>query len=107
LEDARQALLRYDALVDEDPGRAAHAQRIGDLSLSLNDPLSAVRWYLKSEALSPPQAEMLAHLADAQFRLGQIEAAKATLDRAMAKDDNDPAVRAVARQLPPTHSQIQ
>ena len=99
LEDAREALMRFAVLVDEDAEQAAHAERIGTLSLALNDPLSAVRWYEKSQVLSAPNAEMLARLADAQLRMGQIEEAKATLDRALAKDDTNPTVRAVSRRL--------
>ena len=37
LDDARQALLRYSILVDDDREQAAHAARIADLSLQLND----------------------------------------------------------------------
>ena len=37
LEDARQALLKYSILVDDDRDKAAHAVRIADLSLQLND----------------------------------------------------------------------
>ena len=94
-----QALMRFAVLVDEDAEQAAHAERIGTLSLALNDPLSAVRWYEKSQVLSAPNADMLARLADAHLRMGQVEAAQATLDRALAKDDKNAAVRALARRL--------
>lgn len=99
LEDARQALVRYTVLVDDDREQAAHATRIADLSLELNDPTAAVGWYEKSEALSAPDAVLLAHLADAQFKTGQLDAAEATIARALAKDAQDPVVRAVARRL--------
>jgi Flp pilus assembly protein TadD len=99
LEEARQALIRYTALVDDDRDQAAHAARIGDLSLDLNDPASAVRWYEKSEAASALDAGLLAHLADAQLRTGQADAAKNTIARAAAKDPNNAAVRLVALRI--------
>jgi tetratricopeptide (TPR) repeat protein len=101
LEDARQALVRYSVLVDDDRDEAAHTRRIADLSLALDDPVAAVDWYGKSAALSAPDAETLAHLADAQSRAGQVDAALATLDHAIAKDPENPAVRAVRRRLKP------
>jgi predicted TPR repeat methyltransferase len=67
--------------------------------LNLNDPESAVSWYEKSEMLSTPDAELLAHLADAQLKAGRIDAARAALERAIAKDENDTTVRAVAGHL--------
>jgi tetratricopeptide (TPR) repeat protein len=99
LEDARQALVRYTVLVDDDPEQAAHAARIADLSLELKDATTAVSWYEKSEALSAPDAVLLAHLADAQSKAGHVDAAKATITRALAKDARDPVVRTVARRL--------
>ena len=99
LEDARQALMRYTVLVDDDRDQAVHAARIGDLSLELNDPTSAVRWYEKSEALSAPDAGLLAHLADAQFRAGHVDAAKVTIARAAAKDANNASVRSLALRI--------
>jgi tetratricopeptide (TPR) repeat protein len=99
LDAARQALVRYTVLIDQDRNQGAHAEHIADLSLVLNDPISAVSWYEKSEILSTPDAEMLAHLADAQLRTGQIEAARAALERAAAKDETNLAVRAVAGRL--------
>jgi tetratricopeptide (TPR) repeat protein len=99
LDQARQALVRYTILVDDDPDQAARALRIGDLSLELNDPQSAVRWYEQSEALSSPDARLLARLADAELKAGQLTAAKETIARVAAKDANDPAVRSVVLRI--------
>ena len=99
LEDARLALQRYDALVDDDRDQAGHAAQIGDLSLQLNDAATAVTWYEKSAALVVPDAGLLAHLADAQLRAGQVEAARLTIARATAKDARNPSVRAVALRI--------
>jgi superkiller protein 3 len=96
LEDARQALERYAMLVDDDHDQAAHAAQIGDLSLQLNDPASAVSWYEKSASLAVPDAVLLAHLADAQLTTGRVDAARGTIARAVAKDPANPSVRAAA-----------
>lgn len=98
-EGARQALVLYTVLVDQDRDQGAHAEHIADLSLTLNDPESAVSWYEKSEMLSTPAAELLAHLADAQLKAGRIAAARTALERAIAKDENNTTVRAVAGHL--------
>jgi tetratricopeptide (TPR) repeat protein len=98
-DDARAALFQYVSLVDDDRDRAAHAEKIGDLSLALNDPSTGLSWYRRAEASGAPSAGMLAHMADAQSKLGQREAAQATLARAAAKDPNDPVVREVRRRV--------
>jgi tetratricopeptide (TPR) repeat protein len=99
LEDARVALQRYAALVDDDRDQAAHAAQIGDLSLQLNDGASAVVWYEKSIASATPDARLLAHLADAQWKAGQLDAARNTITRATAKDPKNPSVRAIALRI--------
>jgi tetratricopeptide (TPR) repeat protein len=101
LEQARRALVEYASLVDDDRDRAAHAEKIGDLSLALEDASTALTWYGTAEALATPGAGMLGHLADAEWKLGQTDAARATLQRAIAKDPTDPVVRAVRRRVRP------
>ena len=99
LDEARQALVKYSVLVDEDRDEAVHAARIADLSMQLNDPVAAVAWYQKSDALRASDASLLARMADAQSRAGQVENALATIRRATEKDPNHPLVRSVARRL--------
>ena len=99
LHEARQALVRYSALVDEDREEAVHAARIADLSMQLNDAQAAVVWYQKSDALRTSDASLLARLADAQSRLGLTEEARATLKRALARDPDQPLAHSVARRL--------
>lgn len=99
LDDARQALVQYSILVDDDRDEAAHAARIADLSLQLNDTAAAVAWYQKSDALSAADASLLARLADAQERAGQIDGARVTAQRALAKDPSNPSARDTARRL--------
>jgi predicted TPR repeat methyltransferase len=86
-------------LVDEDHEQAAHAAQIGDLSLQMNDPASAVSWYEKSVSLAAPDAVLLAHLADAQLTTGRVDAARSTIARALAKDATNASVRAAALRI--------
>jgi tetratricopeptide (TPR) repeat protein len=101
LHDAREALLRYSVLVDDDRQDASRAAWIGDLSVMLDDPVAAVAWYRKSEALGMTDASLLARLADAQAKAGLTEVALVTLQRAQQKEPANPSVRAVARRLQP------
>ena len=99
LDDARQALVKYSILVDDDREEASHAARIADLSMQLDDAAAAVAWYRRSDALRTSDASLLARMADAQWRAGETEDALATLQRAVEKDANHPLVRSVARRL--------
>lgn len=99
LDEARQALVKYSVLVDEDRDEAVRAARIADLSMQLDDAASAVAWYHKSDALRAGDASLLARMADAQSRAGQPEPALATIERAIEKDPSHPLVRSVARRL--------
>ncbi len=99
LEDARQALVRYSALVDDDRDAAAHASRVGDLAWQLNDPTAAATWYEKSDALEPVDPTRLARLAEAQMKAGRVEMANRTLARALEKYPDSSAVQATARKL--------
>jgi tetratricopeptide (TPR) repeat protein len=102
LEEARQALVRYSVLVDDDRDEAAHAARIADLSLQLNDAATAVTWYEKSDALVPADATQLARLAEAQMKAGRTQDAQGTVTRALAKDPANATARALVRRLPLT-----
>ena len=99
LDDARKALIRYSVLVDDDRDQAARAAHIADLSLQLSDPMTAVVWYEKSESLGGVGASLLARLADAQARAGQLDKARATLQRAVEKGPKSRSALAVARRL--------
>jgi tetratricopeptide (TPR) repeat protein len=99
LDQAREALVKYSVLVDEDRVEAVHAARIADLSMQLNDAVAAAAWYQKSDALRASDASLLARMADAQSRAGQVEKALATIKRAIDKDPAHPLVQSVARRL--------
>lgn len=99
LEDARQALVTYSVLVDEDRNKASHAVRIGDLSMKLSDASAAAAWYERSEALGPPDTSVLVRLAEAQAKTGRLDEARATVERAVERDPDNAAVRALARRF--------
>ena len=99
LEDARQALVRYSVLADDDLNKAAHAARIADLSLQLNDAATAMQWYEKPETLSAADATQLTRLAEVQLKMGRAQDAPATVIRALAKDPASVPALALARQI--------
>lgn len=99
LDQARQALVRYSILVDDERDEGVRAARIADLSMQLDDATSAVAWYQKSDALGTNDAALLARMADAQARAGHIDNARATIERAIEKDPNHPLVRTVRRRV--------
>jgi tetratricopeptide (TPR) repeat protein len=97
LEEARQALIAYGALVAGDSEFVARATRIATLSLRLDDVDAAVDWLQRAAAASPGEVKLLASLADAQIKAGDPEAARATLATAMGKEPNNTTLTALAR----------
>jgi tetratricopeptide (TPR) repeat protein len=101
---ARRALLDYAALRGDDIDarhRAQQAARLGDLSMRLNQPRVAVTYYLRAADDNPSDAALLAHAADAQFRAGDADTARATITNALAKDPANPVALSIARRLIP------
>jgi protein O-GlcNAc transferase len=101
LAEARQALVHYEALA---PGgqparRVAHATRIAELSLELNDPMTAVAWLERATALAPPEPALLGRLADAYWRTGNHEGARLTLAEALKADPGHPALLRLERRM--------
>ena len=97
---ARQALIDYDVLRGDTDARrrSAHAARLGDLSLRVNEPAAAAAYFLR--AAEGVDATLLARAADAQLRAGDPEAARATLEKALEKDPVNPTALTVKRRLP-------
>jgi tetratricopeptide (TPR) repeat protein len=97
---ARQALLDYQALEAQsaDPRwNARLASHIADLSLRLNDAEAAMAWYQRASAMGPMDAVSLVGYADAQFRVGKMDEARLTLDKALAADPALPAALQLKR----------
>jgi tetratricopeptide (TPR) repeat protein len=104
---ARQALLDYQAVhgaEDDARRRVAQSLRLGDLSLKLNDPSSAVRYFQLVAADTEDDPGVLARLADAQWRAGESDAARATVDRALQKEPHNPQLLALRRRYSLTPS---
>ena len=99
LDEARQALVRYSILVDEDREQAVHAVRIADLSMQLNDTASAIAWYQKSAALGTNDISLLVRLAEAQTKAGHLDNARATVQRALETDPDNMTVQALSQRL--------
>ena len=102
LADARAALLKYQALVGDDPSgprQVRRATRIGDLSIRLSDYPAAVEWYSRAAEAAPPSARLLTQLAQAQVSAGESDAARATVERGLVIEPNNRALLAVARKL--------
>lgn len=95
LEDARAALIRYGAVMPNDPELAGRAARIASLSLRLNDLASAVDWFQRALSAKPEDVRLLAALGDAQLRAGDVDGALATVERGLQKDAANVALAAV------------
>ena len=97
---ARQALVDYDVLRgDTDTRRrSAQAARLAELSLKVNEPGAAAAYFLR--AAENGDATFLARAADAQYRAGDLDAARATVAKALEKDPANTAALAIQRRLP-------
>src|SRR5262249_6111520 len=101
---ARRALPDYAALRGDDIDRRRRAQqtaRLGDLSMRLNQPGVAATYFLRAADENPSDAALLARGAEAQFRAGDADTARATITNALAKDPTNPVALSVARRLIP------
>jgi tetratricopeptide (TPR) repeat protein len=97
-DEARKALLDYEVLRGDeaDPRRrSAHATRLGDLSLKVNDPAAAAIYFLRAAGDADPV--LLARAADAQLRAGDREAALATATKALEKDPKNALALTIER----------
>ncbi len=97
LEEARQALVSYGALVSGDAGFGARAAHIASLSLRLDDPAAAVDWLRRAVLANPQDVKLLLQLADAQIRAEDRDAARATIARVLEQDPKNAALPALAR----------
>ena len=99
---ARDALLRYHAIEAgaSEPRRASRvALRIADLSMRLEDYQGAIAWYERAAEPANADSSLLVRLADAQWRAGSVEAARANIAKALAMDPRNAAALALRRKL--------
>src|SRR5262249_18860580 len=99
LDAARQSLIRYGALVNDEDQLVQRASRISTLSLRLNDAATARSWLQRAVGASPNDPALLASLAEAQLRLGERAAALATIAKGLEKDPENAALLALDRRV--------
>jgi len=97
---ARDALINLDALEGDTvtaDARQARARRIGELSLNASDFRFAAQWLGRAIDAKPDDAVALGLLAEAHWRLGDFDEARALLAKGMAIDSRDPRLQHAAR----------
>ena len=99
LDAARFALIDYASLTPDDPQLVARATKIAAFSMRLDDAETAVRWLRRAADRTPGDIRLLASLAEAQFRAGDMDAARATVDRGLELDPEHAALRALSRRV--------
>jgi tetratricopeptide (TPR) repeat protein len=99
LQAARRALIDYGSLTADDAQLALRATRIASLSMRLDDPAPAVHWLRRAVDANPDDVRLLAALGEAQFRSGDRDAARATIEHGLNLDPEHVALRALARRV--------
>ena len=102
LDVARDALVSYHAVsagADPPAQRVTDAVRIGDLALQLDEPGPAAVWFQVAVDLAEPDVSLLRRLADAQWRAGHLDAARAAVERGLTQAPRDRALLALRRRL--------
>jgi predicted Zn-dependent protease len=100
LAEARDAYIRYAALLDNDRERWRVATRTAELSRRLREPGVAADWFERALAAAPQDTSLLVRLADAQAQAGRLDAARETMARAVAAGVDSASLRQVAQKLP-------
>lgn len=89
LTDAFESLAKLDALEGDTSTpavRAARARRLGGLALRMGDPAKARQYLQRAIDGGLTDPALLGQLADAEWRDGRLDDARATLTRALAID---------------------
>jgi tetratricopeptide (TPR) repeat protein len=98
-DTARTALVSYNALVGDDLEFQRRALKIGVLSLSLNDPATAIAWLTRASAAAPDDLKTLVALAEAELKTGNRDAAQATLKHGLQIDPANIQLRGLSKRL--------
>jgi len=95
----RSALEHWAALTPETgQTRAAVLERLGDTCQRLGDQREAIRAWHRAATIAPAPA-LLVRLATAEFQLGDVQAARATLARGLELNPRHPALVSLQRQI--------
>ncbi|HSC27062.1 MAG TPA: tetratricopeptide repeat protein [Vicinamibacterales bacterium] len=89
VEIARGALIDFHALDGDDGNRRRLSRlsaRVADLSMQLADFSTAAAWYQRAADATPQDPSLLVRLAEAQWRAGRGDAARATVGKALEID---------------------
>ena len=87
---ARDALERHVALLAGSTAPVTVARRLGDLSMALGETPEAVRWWRRA-ATGTSDVKLLVQLAQTETRVGDYDAARQTVARALALAPADTA----------------
>jgi tetratricopeptide (TPR) repeat protein len=98
-DSARTALISYNALVGDDAEFPRRALKIGLLSLSVNDPVTAIAWLTRASAAAPDDLRALVALAETELKAGHRDAAQATLKRGLQLDPANVQLRGLSKRL--------
>jgi tetratricopeptide (TPR) repeat protein len=99
LPEARDALLQHVALVGDREPLAAVAVRIADLSLRIGEPLLAARWFERAIDEGGPSPGLLARLADAAWRGGDVARARQAVDAGLEMAPADAQLLSLRRRV--------
>ncbi len=97
-QTARDALQRYVALLAGATPPASVVRHLGDLSLALGDTSNAVHWWRRA-ATGTSDVALLVQLAQAESRVGDYDAARRTVARAVALAPADAAATRLQKLL--------
>jgi Flp pilus assembly protein TadD len=73
--------------------------RLGELSMKLKDYQGAVSYFRRAAAEPAADASILVRLANAQWRAGELDAARGTLQRALERAPADPQALLLKRRF--------
>jgi tetratricopeptide (TPR) repeat protein len=99
---ARQALLDYLAVQPDEPDarrKAVLAMRIADLSSRVDDFPTAVTWYERAAPAFASDSAFAIRFATARWHTGQVDAARAMLERVIERDPENAAARSLLRRV--------
>jgi tetratricopeptide (TPR) repeat protein len=96
---AHDALVRYLALTTDSREAPAVAERLGDLSLRLDQPKEAVTWLRQAAETCDDDASTIGRVATMQRRAGDRAGAAATVDRGLQKSPHSAPLLALRSQL--------
>ncbi len=97
---ARDALMNFDTLHGDTvkpASRLARAQRIGELSLRIDDSRTALEYLTRAYDGGERSALTAGLLAHARWLTGDLDGARALLARALKEDPRDPKIQRIAR----------